>query len=235
MAGRKPEFDQYASRYDAMHRDSIRASGEAPDYFAAYKAAFLARELATLRATDRPVRLLDFGCGIGNLVPHVARELNDVDVVGVDPSAASIDIARANHGGIARFDAIVDDRIPCADEAFDAVVVACVFHHIAPADRGHWMQEIRRVLRPGGHAVVFEHNPFNPLTRKAVRDCPFDEDAILLRPAELQGLAWGCGMTAVSTRYIVFFPRVLSGLRALEPALSWLPAGAQYAVLARKP
>ena len=233
MASEKPEFDLYASSYDAMHRNSIRASGEEPDYFAAYKAAYIARALEQRRHAELDV--LDFGCGIGNLTPHITRELPCAKVCGVDPSTASVDMARAAYPGIARFDPINGWVIPHADSMFDVVVAACVFHHIAPADRSVWMQEIRRVLRPGGRLFVFEHNPINPLTRKAVRECPFDADAVLLRSAELRGLVHEAGLVDPAVDFIVFFPKPLAALRFLEPSLSWLPLGAQYVVVARKP
>lgn len=233
MASEKPEFDLYASRYDAMHRDSIRASGEEPDYFAAYKAAYIARVLEQLCHAELDV--LDFGCGIGNLIPHITRALSHAKVCGVDPSTASVEMARAAYGGIARFDPISEGAIPHADSTFDIVVAACVFHHIAPAERSVWMREIGRVLRPGGWLFVFEHNPINPLTRKAVRECPFDADAVLLRSGELRGLAHEAALVDPAVDFIVFFPRALAALRFLEPSLSWLPLGAQYVVVARKP
>ena len=75
--------------------------------------------------------------------------------------------------------------------------------------------------------MVFEHNPLNPVTRKAVADCPFDEDAELLYPWTVTGLLRDAGLAEVALRYIVFFPRALAALRPLEPKLSRLPAGAQ--------
>ena len=92
------------------------------------------------------------------------------------------------------------------------------------------MAEIRRVLKSGGQAFIFEHNVLNPLTLKAVRECPFDEDAILLPRAELLGLARREKFEAVRSRYIVFFPHMLSLFRPMESAMGWIPFGAQYVV-----
>jgi len=68
------------------------------------------------------------------------------------------------------------------------------------------------------------------LTIKAVKDCPFDEDAILLPRRELTSLVSRSGFQKVRARYVVFFPRALSALRPVEPALGWVPLGAQYVV-----
>jgi hypothetical protein len=82
-------------------------------------------------------------------------------------------------------------------------------------------------LAPGGRLFVFEHNPYNPLTRRAVRDCPFDDDAILLPPGEVRGLLQRAALAGVRQDFVLFFPRSLARLRPLEPWLRWCPLGAQ--------
>jgi SAM-dependent methyltransferase len=109
-------------------------------------------------------------------------------------------------------------------------VAACVFHHIPPQDRLHWTRELNRVLKPGAQFFIYEHNPLNPLTRKVVRDCEFDEDAILLPLQESRELLLQAGFDDISHDYIVFFPRILGFLRPIERLLRSLPLGAQYAV-----
>lgn len=229
-APRKPEFDRYAASYGELHAASITASGEEPSYFAAYKARYMARRLAADTGAAAAPAILDFGCGVGNSIGHLHAAFPTAILHGADLSGTSIDLARSAHGQIAKFTVIEDSRLAYADAAFDAAFVACVFHHIPPAERLHWMRELRRVLRPGGRLFVFEHNLLNPLTVKSVRDCPFDEDAILLPRRELLGLARQAGFGGVDARYIVFFPHALAALRPLEPWLGWLPLGAQYVV-----
>lgn len=232
---KKPEFDQYAGRYDAMHRESIRASGEPPEYFAAYKATYIGRHMRKqATAGGQAIEVLDFGCGVGNSLAHLRREFPDAKIHGADPSAESIRRAEAAYPLIASLATIDGDRLPYNDDQFDIVLAACVFHHIPPVERARWMGEIVRVLKPGGHSFVFEHNALNPLTMKAVRDCPFDEDAILLPRRELLSLSRDAGLDEATARYIVFFPHALATFRGLEPSLGWLPLGAQYVVSGRK-
>lgn len=227
----KPEFDQYASEYTDMHEASIKASGEDPAFFAAYKAKYIAVRLGP-NAQNSPLSLLDFGCGIGNTISHLHQALPNALLHGADLSGESIRLANEAHAHEATFKTIENGRLPYADQSFDVAVAACVFHHIPPAERTYWMSEIRRVLKPGGVVFIFEHNVLNPLTVKAVKDCPFDEDAILLPRAELLQLARRNTFTDVKARYIVFFPHMLAALRPLEPAMSWIPFGAQYVVQA---
>lgn len=226
-----PAFDRYAENYTDLHRANVSASGEEPSYFSRYKARYMARAVGRAQA-ERPLVLLDFGCGVGNSIPHLREAFPHAALHGVDPSGESVRVAEAAHANSAAF-GITDGReIPYADCFFDLVQVACVFHHIVPADRSHWIGEIRRVLKPGGSLFVFEHNVLNPLTLKVVRECPFDEDAILLPRRELLGLARSAGFADVHARYIVFFPAALAFMRPLEPALGLVPFGAQYVVRA---
>lgn len=230
----KPEFDQYAHEYTDLHEASIRASGEDPAYFAAYKAKYMAAHLGP-RSQTSVLSILDFGCGIGNTISHLRRVFPKAQLHGADLSGESIQLANKSHAHEATFRAIEDSRLPYTDQSFDVAVAACVFHHIPPAERAYWMSELRRVLKPGGVVFVFEHNVLNPLTVKAVKDCPFDADAILLPRAELLKLARQNTFDDVSARYIVFFPRILAVFRPLEPIMGWIPVGAQYVVQAVAP
>src|SRR5690554_6938608 len=124
----EPHFDGYADRYRELHRDSVRGSGEEPDYFAAYKVAWMARKL---RAGGKAagLRVLDFGCGIGNAIPHFERHFPQAGIIGVDVSGRSIELARQAHRG-ARFERIEGTRIPLPDGSVDVAMAACVYHHL---------------------------------------------------------------------------------------------------------
>ncbi|NCU20711.1 class I SAM-dependent methyltransferase [Candidatus Falkowbacteria bacterium] len=229
----KPEFDDYAASYADLHAQSIRLSGEAPDYFAEYKIRELHR-LTRLWGMTNPA-ILDFGSGIGNSVPHLRRYFPASHVATADVSEESLHQARQVHG--AREDQLVikAGRVPAPDEVFDVVFTACVFHHIDHADHHACLRELARLTRPGGRLVLFEHNPLNPLTRKAVRECPFDANAHLIAAGEMQRRIAQAGWAEARHDFHVFFPAALARLRPLETALRWLPLGAQYACHARRP
>lgn len=218
------EFDAYAHRYDDLHSASIAASGEGPEYFAVYKQRTLERVLGAKFAEP----ILDFGCGIGNLTRFLVESFPEVH--GYDPSSASVELAAKRAPQATFFHAI--ERLPRA--SYGAVVVANVLHHVPPAERPALLALVREVLAPGGRVVVFEHNPLNPVTRRAVAACPFDENAELLWPWEAKRLLRDAQLGEVELDYIVFFPRALAKIRGLEPRLGWLPLGAQICVSARR-
>ncbi len=172
----RAEFDQFADEYYAQHKANIAITGEAPEYFAEYKIAELRRMLDAAGITASSI--LDFGSGIGNSIPHFRTHFANVELTCADTSLRSLELARARFPGAERPLWIEGDTIPASDDSFDVVFSACVFHHVSHTEQISWFEELRRVTRPRGLIAVFEHNPFNPLTVRAVDTCPFDANAV---------------------------------------------------------
>lgn len=101
-------------------------------------------------------RVLDVGCGDGQISRLVAA-LDGVQVaVGVDPTWNQISVA-AERGGASGFASAFADELPFADDSFDAVVACLVFEHIDEVDRA--IAEVARVLQPGGRFCFFLNHP----------------------------------------------------------------------------
>ncbi len=226
------EFDKFADEYEQEHAASIRLSGEAPAFFARYKINDVADILR--RRGDKPLRILDFGAGVGNSLGPMREAFPDSEIVLLDPSAQSLDIARARFPGQAHCQPFDGQTIPYGDDHFDLVFTACVFHHIPEEFHVGLLAEIGRVMKPGGNFFLFEHNPLNPLTLHAVRNCSFDENAVLINAAEMKARMAKAGFFKTETVYRIFFPRFLAKLRPLERYLAGAPMGAQYFVHAVK-
>lgn len=106
-------------------------------------------------------RLLDLGCGGGRHAFEAARR--GARVVAMDMDRSELDRVRAIFAGMAQAREIPDGgsgqvvagdatRIPFPDGSFDKVIAAEVLEHL-PADQAA-MNEIARILRPGGVAAV---------------------------------------------------------------------------------
>lgn len=225
------EFDQFADEYHQMHAQNIAVTGETPEYFARYKINILHGLVD--RSKLKVDRIVDFGSGIGASIPWLHNFFPEAKIFGADVSARSLDVARSRFPQIAEYLLIGDDRIlPLDTSRVDVAFSACVFHHIPHDEHVRWLRELRRVVRPGGMLCIFEHNPLNPLTIRAVNTCPFDANAVLLRAGQLAERCREAGWVAPRIRYHLFFPHALAALRPLEPYLTWLPLGAQYSVTA---
>ena len=226
------EFDRFADEYTATHADNIRISGEDPAYFARYKIEEVRRRW-DLAGRDEPRAVLDFGTGIGNSLPHLHRLFPGAEVVGVDVSERSLEVAERRFPDAAKLVRYAGEGpVPLEGGRFQLVFSACVFHHIDAAEHGRLLAELRRLLSPGGWLVIFEHNPVNPATRHIVATCPFDEHAVLIPAAELKQREEAVGLRDVEVAYTGFFPGALRALRPLERFMTGLPVGAQYYTLA---
>lgn len=175
------------------------------------------------------VRAVDVGCGLGLVHRHLGPLTGRLE--GIDVSPGLIEEAeRRNPGG--RYRTFDGGRLPYEDGAVDLTFAICVLHHVDPAARTEFVNELLRVTRTGGLVAVFEHNPLNPLTRLVVRRCAFDEGVVLVRRRALERLLAGAAGSGVGSRYILFTPWKKAW--ALERPLGRVPLGAQYVTYATR-
>jgi SAM-dependent methyltransferase len=226
------DFDEHSDSYRRAIEQSIAFSGADLDLFTRAKAEALLELAGRVGPPDR-LAFLDVGCGIGETDRFLDGQVGRL--AGVDVAPRMLDRARAQNPAVEYRDFEEGQPIPFDQASFDVCFAVCVLHHVPREQRAGLVAEMRRVCRPGGLVAVFEHNPFNPLTRRAVSGCEFDRDAELLtRRAALELLA-AAGFPGPEGRYIIFFPRESRLLRGIERRLGWLPLGAQYAVFAQRP
>jgi ubiquinone/menaquinone biosynthesis C-methylase UbiE len=100
------------------------------------------------------VKVLDLGCGDGQIARALAAQGSDV--LGVDPTQLHIDVA-IERGGGPTYLLGGATQIPAPDNSFDAVVACLVFEHIDQMDEA--MTEVARVLKPQGQFSFFLNHP----------------------------------------------------------------------------
>jgi SAM-dependent methyltransferase len=105
-------------------------------------------------APTRDDVVLDIGCGVGAAVRRAAAAA--AATIGIDPSAAMVDIARRRSRGQqgVRFDVGHAAELPLGDDSVSIVWTIASFHHWPDARAG--LVEIARVLRPGGRLLIGE-------------------------------------------------------------------------------
>jgi SAM-dependent methyltransferase len=226
----RSDLEGYEEIYREAVSESISFSGADLDLFTQIKADLLLELAAKVGRPDR-LALLDVGCGPGETDRFLEGRVGRL--AGVDVVPRMVERARQRNPWVEYRAYGEGEPIPYEDGAFDVCFAICVLHHVPRVQRTPLVREMKRICSPGGLIALFEHNPLNPLTRKAVRGCEFDRDAELLGRREAAALLTAAGL-APRSRYIEFFPRQSRLLRRVEARLGWLPLGAQYVVFAHR-
>jgi 2-polyprenyl-3-methyl-5-hydroxy-6-metoxy-1,4-benzoquinol methylase len=138
---------------------NIRAGAQIREYVA----------IADRIARDHPARVLDWGCGWGQITDLLIRRGLTVEPFDVDPS---IDAERRRPLEVySEIEALISPELrtlPYSDGEFDAVLSCGVLEHVIDADAS--LDEVRRVLRPGGILYVYKlPNRFSYLEKIAKR------------------------------------------------------------------
>src|SRR5262252_6733191 len=98
-------------------------------------------------------RVLDIGCGTGDLVTLIKRLHSDVDVAGLDPDPKALARARrkAERAAVTiQLDQGFSDELPYPDASFDRVFSSFMLHHLQAGEKEKTLREVQRVLKPGG-------------------------------------------------------------------------------------
>ncbi len=119
----------------------------------------IARDSGAALAGVAEPSILEIGPGPGHLAERLLELLPDAHWMGLDVDPAMLDAAerRLTRAGTRERATFVEadvSQMPFPDASFDLVVSSLSAHHWPDAERG--FGEIRRVLRPGGRALVYD-------------------------------------------------------------------------------
>lgn len=98
-------------------------------------------------------KVLDLACGSGTMASLIKRRYPQMSVAGLDGDPEILALARAKAQGAGvdiRFDEGLSYALPYAQAEFDVVFSSLFFHHLVSDDKLRTLQEVLRVLRPGG-------------------------------------------------------------------------------------
>jgi SAM-dependent methyltransferase len=163
----------------------VRVAGTADaDWFlrsgrAAYDAIAAKVRLAEIGA------VLDFGCGCGRVTRYWADHTGSVAGSDVSPEAVewcrrNLPFARFETNGLA-------PPLAFDDESFDLVYALSVLTHLTAELQTAWRDELRRVLRLGGHLLVTTHGRSYLPRLDSVERASFEQGELVVRWANLPG------------------------------------------------
>ena len=122
----------------------------------------LIKKVIELARISRGKKVLDLGCGTGNIARQIKNNI-DADLIGVDVSPAMLKVAKDKSLEVVRTD-IDNQQLPFRDSSFDTVVGAYVIHQIK--NLNFMLSECYRVLRDGilvlltsSHKQIEEQHP----------------------------------------------------------------------------
>jgi SAM-dependent methyltransferase len=136
----------------AMARGPLAAGG------AIYYADMLGDALQRVGAGFEEIgRGLDFGCSSGRVIRALAATWPQVEWHGCDPNGEAIEWAREHLPGIAFLRSPQDPPLPYDDATFDFVCAISIWSHYGEHAALGWLEEMRRIIRPGGRLVITSH------------------------------------------------------------------------------
>jgi ubiquinone/menaquinone biosynthesis C-methylase UbiE len=223
------DFNAHKHDYVGTIEKSLQFTGQEHDFFIKVKAEVLKKIIKQYINVDNP-HLLDIGCGHGLIHQHLKHER--LQISGVEVADEVLQLAKKAHPEV-HYEAHDGKTLPFATHQFDIALAICVMHHVPPLQWQSFLQEMKRVVKPNGIAVVFEHNPFNPFTRYIVANNILDEGVVLLSSAKLKSLMQKEGFMNVCSRNILFTPFAHRLFRKLDEVMGIIPFGAQYYSIGR--
>lgn len=175
--------------------------------------------------------ILDLGCGTGQFTAALGEAFGCA-VVGVEPSAAMLNVARSRRVSHVEWKQGQAENIPLGSRAVDLVFMSQVFHHLVEPRQA--LQEISRVLTPAGYLAIRngtrEHNDEIEWLKFFPEALEIEEKR-MMSGGELVGLVCGQSFVQISQRtvsqltafsYQEYFEKVsrraLSSLMAISDA-----------------
>jgi SAM-dependent methyltransferase len=139
--------------------------------------------------------VLDFGCGVGRIIRHWNNS-GKVALYGSDYNADLIEWCGRNLKSIKFAVNTLSGSLPYNDATFDFVYSFSVFTHLKEPLQFHWIDELARVLKPGGYLYLTTHGKhYLPALNASERE-RFESGQLVVREQEHSG----------SNRCAVFHP-----------------------------
>lgn len=146
-------------------------------------------------------RLLDVGCGSGHLLELLHKKHPESPLVGLDVDAERLKTAQKKLPQFP-FHSSSATHIPEPEASFDVVTSTLMFHHLDTEQKKQMLQEVYRVLKPGGRFYLFDFSKPNRWYGKwfaqLFREMPNREEAL---EGKYKAYLEAAGFTSIESAY----------------------------------
>ena len=139
-------FDFYSKGYNEILKQQLGIYSVSQHQICRHRIRLLKK-----MSRPEPVRILEFGCGIGNNLVYLQQAFPQSRIYATDMSGESLKIAKKKNPVVTFF----TNQISELNGFFDLILVVNVFHHIQPIDRRKIAEKLLRFLSPKGEIFVF--------------------------------------------------------------------------------
>lgn len=134
------------------------------------------------------LRILDWGCGPGRVVRHLPEVFGSRgEYYGCDPNERSIDWCTK---ALAEIDFRPSGLMPPLDYPvayFDLLYGISIFTHLSEAAHQAWIEELDRILKPGGLALLTTHGPIYEKKLTPSERASYQEGVLIVRGKVQEG------------------------------------------------
>jgi SAM-dependent methyltransferase len=100
---------------------------------------------------EKPIVVLDFGCGVGRQLLQFTRNYPAPSYHACDVHPDYVSFVKQHYPSVEVKQSGFTPPLDYSDDTFDLIYSVSVFSHLSPVDHGGWLEELARVLKPGGY------------------------------------------------------------------------------------
>lgn len=147
--------------------------------------------------------IIDLGTADARMLDVIHQRYKDARCVGVEYNEELAGFAKANFPGLEIIRGDVQS-LGFSDESFDVAAAAAVIEHVPNPVK--MINEVKRVLRPGGIFILTTPDPFWERLAALVGHLEKGQHQTVMNLKQLSGLVSGCGFTVLKTQKFMLSP-----------------------------